>query len=345
MCKSLVTFTLCVGVTLAASGVWAQTAAEMAERQRLINQALTMRTADEHGQALALALQAERIAPSPSLLMFIAQEHQSLGDMVSAWTYAQNCVGLTENTSNVDDRERLLRRCREIRQATEQETALIELVMGAEVPRSAVVTVAGRPITPGEWGIPQRAPSGNVVVEVAADGYELFRERLAVQPRSTRRVEVRLSRSSSSGPTNVGTVSAPGTCPGAAPRVECGRSHTPLPWVLIGVGVAGAGLAVTAGLAANYWEDENKTAQTRYLAETRNRPWWSDRFRITGENATTWNTIFNVAVGAGSAALVSGVLWLVYDRTSGGTGRVRSTVLSVHPLAQGGAMLNVGGAL
>lgn len=108
-------------VALSARVALAQNAPRDAERNALIAQAGALRTAGDHARALELATQAGQIRMSPSLRLFIAEEHEALGSLPGgaahfreAFSMALRCMQETSANASLPYRNQILQSCTDI---------------------------------------------------------------------------------------------------------------------------------------------------------------------------------------------------------------------------------------
>ncbi len=186
----------------------------------------------------------------------------------------------------------------------------------------AQISVDGRPV--GRAPLPEalRLPAGQHELTVMKPGFAPYKTLIQVAAGEEKRVTVDLSGESGGG--DIASASSGGGGGGGGGKIW--------PWVVMGVGVAAVGGGVVTGLSAQNLHDQ--------LTEKRN-----NRQPIAPQDIDTGNQfvmLTNVLIGAGSALVVGGVAWWLFD--GGPLDRGGSTSLGFGPTADGnGSMVQLGG--
>lgn len=309
-------------------GAQAQSAEALVRRQRLLDQLDDAHRAGRHLDALRLAVEAGDIRMSPSVRMYIAEEHDALGHLTEGHEAAQLCVREANETAVVNNRERIVERCRRLVDDIEARSGVVTVRVRDRSSPGLRVTLGSLELTPEQLGQPQYVLTGSVRVEVVADGGRSFVQTLPVTSRSRHDVDAIFPADGDSGD---------------ASRI-LGRptESAAWPWVLIGTGVAlGASAVLIYAIpyhdaldTVNYYCPSNRCTSAMRLSSATVA---NDRVNVLGP--VTW-----ALVGAGATAVSAGLLWLLVRRSPGheaGTPRV-SAAIEVH--SHGGSVM-VGGTL
>ncbi len=193
-------------------------------REALVAQAERARDEGDHEAALQLALRAAAIRASPSLELFIAQQRALTGRRAEALEDAARCVQSAEADPALNNRDAILRTCRDLVDELRRGVALVTVRVPSAQPDLRVV-VNGRVLTREQWGRPQPVEPGTVHVEAQAPGATI-RQSVIVGTGEHSTVEIRFDAE-----------------PVVEPEV---RGLSPL-WLALPLSIAG-GLAVAATL-------------------------------------------------------------------------------------------------
>jgi hypothetical protein len=251
----------------------AQSDPALGTRQELVGRALEASKVGDHQTALSLAKRAAILRMTPSLRMFIAQEQQVLGLLADAYGNARQCTAEAEADLALDDRARILARCRTLESALVGRVAHLVVTLPRPAPPGTHVRVAGEEIDPALLGTPLVMSPGKVAIAIVAPGFAPYETEITLAEAAEAEVAARLEPSPPAacptGRERVGDACVP-VCP--AGRVRVGESCTlalPLeratespapsrdrpawtgPVVLAGTGVVAACLGTVVWLAGN----------------------------------------------------------------------------------------------
>ncbi len=226
-----------------------------ARRRELLERASESSLRGDHEGALRLGEEAARIQVTPSLQMFLAEEHEFLIDgggahLLDAVRVAATCVRDATAQTALNNRERILQRCVEVVGRLNPRVAHVHLRVDDPVPEGMSVRVDEHDLPRGLWAEPIAVLPGAVVVDASAPGRGPFHRALRLPAGATEVVPVALP---------AGATATPHPEP-AVPTREPPReapSSSPLPivgWSLLGLGVAAGAVGVwqwtvTMGLA------------------------------------------------------------------------------------------------
>ncbi|MFO0608423.1 MAG: hypothetical protein U0324_34980 [Polyangiales bacterium] len=271
-------------VVLAATTAAAQGAPT---RRELLDRADAASRAGRHGEALAAAEAAGRMQMTPSVRMFLAEEHEALAGegearhLVDAARAAETCVREATAQTALNNRERILARCTVLLQRI---NARIARVRVAGVPAGAEVRLDGEVLPEAEWNTPVEVLPGERVVEVRVAGGGVFRRAVRLAAGASETVTVVLAappaveNATPGAGAGAGDVARDDMAPPTWPRV--------VGWSLVGVG------AVSLGVSAWQW------ANTSGYAD--------DAANGTGDHGGAWARYadaINPANAAGARAL------------------------------------------
>ena len=317
-------------------------------RRELLETAARLRAQGDHAHALESATAAGELAMTPSVRMFIADEHLALGHDADAWTHARACVDEATAATELNNRERILGACNEAVAASEARIARVVVRAPANAPPDTGVHL-------GAWSSPLSALHGDVafapgraVASVTVAGFAPWQRELDLRAGQRTVVDVVLAPASSAATTAPAPIATVTTAPSAAaaeppravrspavpaPDAPVAPRGAMAPWILGGVGVAatvaggvllGVSLDLTSGLHCSSGV--------------------CDRYMATGDYTTAAATASAsyVTLGAGVAMIGSAALWLLLGRPAATSPRA---VAAWAQPAHGGLVLGVGGAL
>jgi len=243
-------------VVLAATAVFAQ---GTPTRRELLDRADAASRAGRHGEALAAAEAAGRMQMTPSVRMFLAEEHEALAGegearhLVDAARAAETCVREATAQTALNNRERILARCTVLLQRI---NARIARVRVAGVPAGADVRLDGEALTESEWNVPVEVLPGERVVEVRAAGGGVFRRAVQLAAGASETVTVVLAATPAAENAGAGAGAGAGGvtpdegAPPAWPRV--------VGWSLVGVGAVSLGLSAWQWASASGYADDSE---------------------------------------------------------------------------------------
>jgi hypothetical protein len=252
----------------------AQSDPALGTRQELIDRALEASKVGDHQAALSLAKRAGILRMTPSLRMFIAQEQELLGMLAEAYGNARQCTAEAEADLGLDDRARILARCRALKGTLVGRVAHLVVTLTAPAPPGTHVRVAGEEIDPALLGTPLVVSPGKVTIAVVAPGFAPYEAEITLAEASEAEVAARLEPSPPAAcPTGrervadacvpvcgAGRVRIGDTCSVALPHVRAAGLPAPSgdrpawaggPVVLGGAGAVAACLRTVVWLAGN----------------------------------------------------------------------------------------------
>jgi hypothetical protein len=334
------------GITVISLNVLGQTT--KSERQALLDQAEAASDAGDHLRALSLATRAGEIQMTPSLRYFIAEEQHALGQLIDSMKSAELCTREATEAKALQRRSQILRACKDLIAELQRSAARVIISMPDFVPPRTEVAVSGQVVPESLYGLPYLFSSGEIRVEVKAPGFRTFQRDLVVGPGQEVTVKVALSPAPDVVPVQPPegqetkalseakeTKTAPeATVVSAEPPKRTGSVG---PYVVIGGGAASLGASAIFVIARN-----NAVNDLKALCGGTTCPDRSDT-RSLHSKASTYNTLANVALGVGCAALVGGAIWLFYDRKHG-SGTSHTAELRLTPTGEG-AVVGIEGTL
>jgi hypothetical protein len=310
----------------------AQSAAEMATRTTLLQQAQTRHQAGDHNGALDAAQRAGRIQMTPSVRMFIAQEQRETGNLADALGNAELCVREAEHDAALRNRDVILTSCRGLAAELRPRIGQVTVQVPSPAPPGTRVVVAGNALNDAVWGVPFVVTPGRVLVEVGAPGRATFRRQIAVSPGAT--VPVAVVLPPGNGPGDMGP--ALSVAGGASDRG--GGGINPGPIVVMGLGGVTLGLALVFGLLRN--DAVNRLDAACGGPDHLDCPASS---RGDYDTASTFTTATNVTLVGGGALLAGGLVWfLVAGRNAGAASPGPRAMVAP---SRGGVVFGVEGAL
>ncbi len=269
--------------------------------------------------------ESHRLEPAPGTVLNLAQCREKLGQVASAWKRYGEVV---QRLPKTDPRVAYSRgKEREL----EAQVPRLTLVApaGSDGEPSYRVTVNGMEVMPATFGVPLPFDPGQLSIRIEAEGRDAVERKLDIHNGEHLTEQLVLGPPSSA--------SEPGQTPGATGAVAEGASRDsnsrPWGWVSLGVGAAGAGLAVAgfvwAGNEAKIVGDEAHCVPSTLRCDATGFA-ASNRGEIAV--ALGW-----IGVGVGVLGVGSGIF--ILTRPGGETVGV-----GVRPLF-GGAALSIGGEL
>jgi hypothetical protein len=326
----------------------AQSAAQLATRRLLLDQAQHARDSGDHPRALELAVAAGQIQMTPSVRMFIAEEQRTLGRMAPALGTADACTREAERDSGSRSRDAILSRCRQLVDELRHVVGSVTVRVASPRPDGLRISVAGEAIDASAIGLPYVVTAGHVVVEATAPGYEAFHREIEIAAGSSGDVNVALT------PVVTQTTASAAPTPQPTERhVAVASTSTPAPtpvaehparrvthWPVGGFVVAGAGVLALGAAGLFYGLRANAIADCTSINGTLNCP-VSDMDRVSSE-LPTWTIATDVALGVGGLALAAGALWLIAGRSTETVTESPRVFLVPEPH---GGMISIGGAM
>ncbi len=230
-----------LGSVAIAGPVFAQTQQQETARAAMLRAAFDLSTqAGDHGRALALAVEVGRIRMTPSLRLFMAEEHEFLSrdvggeaHLLDAATEAAQCIRDATAQAAIEDRPRILRDCTQVLNRVNARVARVRVTVAPESAAGTRVRVNGRDVPSASWGVALPTLPGDVVVEAERPARTPLRRSYLVAAGASREVTISWAED------------LPGAAPAApviaAPAHVAAPPSTPLRvlgWVTAGLGVA-----------------------------------------------------------------------------------------------------------
>lgn len=302
----------------------AQTAAELAARRTLIEQAEAARQAGQHAEALTFAERAAAIQMTPSLRLFIAREQQAMRLYASALGNTELCVRDAEREQTLRNREEIIAGCRAITTEINANSGRI-VVRLPNAPTGTEVFVGTERLPVSLIDAPYTVATGSVTVRVSVPQRRPFERTVTVERGATQTIAVELQLVEGDSPPPPNTVTRT-IGPGVGP------------WVLVGVGgaglVAGGALWLVASMQKSELDSMCPGDATRVCAGLTGE---AIDARVGSINGLSTGAVIAGSVGA--AAAVGGVLWYVLAPRRTEEVRVTAVVLP----SRNGATVAVGG--
>lgn len=193
----------------------------------------------------------------------------------------------------------------------------------------AQVKVDGRMVGNAPLPEPVRLAAGKHQIEVIKPGFGVFTQLVDVQSGGEQRITVDLSEETGGG--DIVAASSGGGGSTDSGGGGDGKKTKILPWVVVGVGVAAIGGGVVTGLSASSLHDQLTAKREK------GEP-------IASADVDTGNSMVlltNVLFGVGSAAVIGGVAWWLFD--GGPLDRSGSTTLGLGTTPEGGSSVSLMG--
>lgn len=321
----------------------AQTQPDETARRDLITQATQARDAGDNERALRAAQQAAAMRSSPSLRLLIAEIEVSLGRVLPALADGRLCVRELQADTAYRDWQRYMESCTSLVRSNEARVGRVVLrVLDAP---GARLRVNDDDIPEAEWGTTREVVAGRLVIDATASGRTPFHQVITLVAGRTETVDVRLDpiAAASSPERPARRVIEPVVTPPVEDQ-QPSRGAGAGPWVVMGLGAASfAAAGVFFALREGALSDRDAACG---VSDTDACPLTSgpafDRAVGYQNDAHTFNTLTNVAIGVGGAALAGGFVWWLVGRNSG---RSEPTVSAMVAPRGDGAVFGLRGAL
>ncbi len=324
----------------------------MTNRRRLLDQAFEAATRGNHSDALRLAEEASQIQMTPSIRMFLAQQHEELSrspegaeHLVEAVTQAGACVREATEQVTLNNRVTIMQNCAQVFDRLNPRVGRVRVEVPRPTPAGMRVRVNGRDIPERDWNDPVAVPPGEVTVEGAAPQRGEFHRTLAVTAGRIETVPIALPIPAQSGAASSGTLAMRitgftllglGAVAGAIGVVQLINSNAQATDALNGNGDQGAAWA-------RYYNEINPQHRLgvsevcdRAATDAANNPDAALANNLCDSNSTARTMAYAFGIGGGVLALAGAAL-AVLSYTGSPS---RSARVEVSPLL--GA--NVGGA-
>jgi hypothetical protein len=309
----------------------------MENRQNFLEEAQKARDADDHARALALASRAGHIKMTPSLRLFIAEEQSAVGQLANSMNNAELCAKEASEDKTLRNRQKIIGACKSLAVKLQQSSARLIVLMPDPIPPLAQVIVNGHVFPEELYGKPYLMSPGNIRVEANAAGRLPFSRDLLVGQGQEGTVTVVLPPAIVEAP--------PPTLPPAAPEAPVVSAAPEQkskigPYVTLGAGAASLGASVIFLLVRNSAvNDLNAKCGGPDHTICPDTP----EVHSLKDKASTYNTLTNVALGVGAAAVIGGGVWLFLEGTHSSAKSSRAN-LQITP-TQGGAVIGIAGVL
>lgn len=311
-------------LTLAAPAA-AQSAADRAAAETLFQDALRLMEAGRDQQACPKLAESQRLDPAIGTLLYLAECHERVGRLASAWATFHEVEGLAKQAGQTD-RERIAQK-----RAAQLLPRLHKLVIDVSPPHPPGLEVRRDQSILGaaSLGVSFPVDAGTHVVDVRADGRKPFSKtvQIPVEPGETRVLVPALDLddarppappASTSAAAPTGSTHTVATASGAPNRD--GAPPSTAAYVAGGIGVAGLLVGSYFGVrAANQWSSSNAHCPTEGCDDVgadkasqakRSATWSTVGFAVgvvgVGVGVTLWATSRrerSVAVGPSGIAL------------------------------------------
>lgn len=325
------------GGDVAAAGASAPTEALLATRREVLSQAAIAARQGRQLLAIELAERAGRILMSPSVRLFLAEQHAAIDDHAAALGAAVACLADAQRDVRASNREQILERCRSIERSARERVVSLVIRAPAPAPPGLVVRVNGQTVSEAFFGLPYFVNAGTFVVDSNAQDRMPYRlegeaapgEEVSVtielvantgavaqgEPRLTRRTRRR----------NATVVTAPGSVPAGAAS-------------LMTVGALAGATAVAAGVL--YALAPGSCVEPRDEPGTLACPTEADSYRAS--RMGLWVGVGWSSFALGAASIAAGAAWIALSRSRSASGGA----VVVHPaLSLTSAGATIGGAL
>lgn len=305
-------------------------------RAELIAQAEAASDQGDHTRALDLATRALAVRATPSLRLLLATEHNALGHVIDAYELSTRCAREAQADPATRNRAQVIEACTALSRTLDARIGRVTLRVTSP-PAGMRVRVAGGEVSQALWGVPYTVGPGRVLVEASADGREPFRQEVTVAAGQVVPVAIELRATAQA---NTATP-PPAATTRRAPTQPDAREAAP-ERSLAGPIALAVGSAVSFTLAGVFFGLREGTVAERdgQCSAAGCQPTSLD----LDDTARTQNTMVNVFLGVGGAALAGAVVWFFVGRPSGRT-PTHATVTGALVPVQGGAVFGVGGSL
>ncbi len=161
---------------LAATFASAQiTPLDTARRRGLVDQAVAASNRGEHALALQLAEDARRIQVTPSLLAFVAEQHEALSEgpgagrhLLDAVLTAADCVRTATAQPAATSRDQVLSHCTDVLSRLNARVARVRINVTRPFPNGMTIRVNGQHLPETEWGTSIPLLPGDATVDATS---------------------------------------------------------------------------------------------------------------------------------------------------------------------------------
>jgi len=314
-----------VAVLLASGRTHAQVSAvDQAARRELLEQAQRADSEGDHASALRAATRAMRIQATTSVREFIARQQIALGRVAQGYANATLCAHDAEVDEALRNRAAILDSCRAMVAQSEARIGRIVIEVPEGQEDNIEVTVNGQQLSSAMYGVSYAVDPGSITVHARGRDGRTMDVTVEVAAGASQTVPVQLRAPGAHG--GHGSSARPTVLPPPAlpPPTRPGDAHGPGPWpfVVMGVGAAGAATGVVFYLLA-------RNEATRCM-------------RTVGCNAVTsqqtvnrFTVVSNVAWISGAVVAVAGLIWWIAAPSGRSTARRPATTAWVLPHPDG----------
>ncbi|WP_148313626.1 hypothetical protein [Sorangium cellulosum] len=280
------------GLTATLAGGPAARADDKAGAVALFREAGALVDAGQAARACPKYEESLRLYDSVNTRYFLADCYERVGKMASAWAQFLEVAARVRASGDPAKEAKARERAAAVQPKVSRLTVVVEAAStpGLEVKRD------GRPVGPGQWGVPMPVDAGTHVVEASAPGKRAWTAQVEVEP---------------GGATSTLVVRALEDDPASADAGGGGSGRRTLALVTGGAGIVAVGVGTALGFAAKARFDES-------------RPFCNgDRCDQRGmdirDGAVARASVATVVFGVGLAAIAGGgVLWLTAKGPSNG---------------------------
>jgi hypothetical protein len=272
--------------------------------------------AGDYEKALSLFRNASKLFPAPTVVLYEARTREKMGLLIEALdAYARVAHTTVGAGAPAQFAEAIAEAHSEGDALRARVPTIVVAVRGVDVNDPALsVSINGRPVGADQLAQPQRLNPGTYRVAGAVGRERQTSTDVTLVPGQTRRVVLNLIAQPADPLAAEAAMSAP---VGVEPSFR--RGPPLLAYVAGGVGVAGIGAGVLAGVLANKKYDEAERACDDHLCAAGSPGLDAvDAFR-------TWRMVSSVSYGVGAAGIAAGVvLWLTAagDEEAGQVGTI-----------------------
>jgi hypothetical protein len=275
-------------LSLTSAPALAQETPQEASRRTLLDAAFDIANRGDHQRAIQLGEQAAQIRTTPSLRLFLAEEHEHLSHgadgrahLVDAFAQADACVREATAQTGVNNRTRILRDCNALSARLVARMGRVRVTLLGAEGDGAVVTVDGRALPPEQWNVANLVAAGSVEIVARRPRMVPFRQVVAVVGGASRDVDVRFIAEPVAVvvPPPVIRVEAP---PPPAPTLRIAG------WVAFGVGVVAGAVGVV-----QWARSTSQLDQSRAGSGSDGEAWsrYANGLRVATTGALTVDTV------------------------------------------------------
>ena len=319
---------LLLACALAALTVGRAQAGDAVAAQRAFDEGRALMAANEYAKACSKFEESQRLDSQLGTLLHLANCHEKLGRVASAWRGFSNAIKLAAARNAAGKNEPREATARRRAEDLEWRISWITLDVAPQHAPGLRIELDGQPLDPSQWGQRQAVDPGSHSVTARAPGQQTWNHAYTIEREGTRlRILIPSLRAAAEPPAppaeaEVERVVVP---PGAA-RSD-GELQRIAGYALGGAAIVGAGVAIAFFVAANnasseqdkYWDRCREPARCS-LPDIQQNNRLNDRVH---DNATA----LYIAGGLSAAALITGLTLLLTAPTRERLPDVAMTVL------------------